>query len=138
MLVEFCHCFFVCIGHHVYFLVKWEIGWSQSCKVKILSLCIKIKINCKTRDVMYRMKCLGCTENDEREGTCIGETARSIRERLGEHLVTHKQNEKNSAFYKHVLERHDSVPQDVNVEILAVYSGDAMLRQVTEAVLSMN
>ena len=83
---------------------------------------------------MYRMKCLGCTENDEREGTYIGETARTIGERANEHLVGYEQNEKSSVFYKHVLERHSSVPQDVNVEILAVCSGDAMLRQGTEAI----
>ena len=29
------------------------------------------KINCKTRDVVYRMKCLGCAENDQREGMYI-------------------------------------------------------------------
>ena len=92
------------------------------------------KINCRRRDVVYRMKCLGCAENDERDGTYIGETARSIGERASEHLVKYEQSEKNSVFHKHMLERHDSVPQDVNVEILAVCSGDAMLRQVTEAV----
>ena len=39
------------------------------------------KINCKMRDVVYMMKYLGCTENDEREGTYIGETVGSIGER---------------------------------------------------------
>ena len=36
--------------------------------------------------------------------------------------------------FKHILDRHDSIPQDINVDILAMCSGDAMLRQVTEAV----
>ena len=92
------------------------------------------KINCKMRDVVYRIKCLGCTENDQIEGMYIGETARSIGERASEHLVKYEQNEKNSVFYKHMLDRHDSIPQDINVDILAMCSGDAMLRQVTEAV----
>ena len=67
-----------------------------------------------------------------------GETARSTGERASEHLVRYEQNEKNSVFYKHMLDGHDSVPQDINVETLATCSDDAMLRQVTEAVLSMN
>ena len=92
------------------------------------------KINCKTRDVVYGIKCLGCTENDQIEGTYIGETARSIGERASEHLVKYEQNEKNSVFYKHMLDRHDSIPQDINVDTLAMCSSDAMLRQVTAAV----
>ena len=56
---------------------------------------------------MYRMKCIGCAENGQREGMYIGETARSIGERASEHLVRYEQNEKNSVFYKRMLELHD-------------------------------
>ena len=66
--------------------------------------------------------------------SACGETARSIGERAREHLVKYEQNEKNSVFYKHMLDRHDSISQDINVDILAMCSGDAMLRQVTAAV----
>ena len=45
------------------------------------------------RDVVYMMKYLGCTENDEREGTYIGEMARSIGEKANEQLVRCEQNE---------------------------------------------
>ena len=45
-----------------------------------------------------------------------------------------KKNEKNSVFHKHMIEWHDSIPQDINIDILAMCPGDAMLRQVTEAV----
>ena len=83
---------------------------------------------------MYRMKCLGCAENDQREGMYIGETARSIGERASEHLVKYEQNEKNSVFHKHMIEWHGSIPQDINIDILAMCPGDVMLRQVTEAV----
>ena len=48
--------------------------------------------------------------------------------------MRYEQNEKNSVFYKRMLDRHDSIPQDINVDTLAMFSGDAMLRQVTEAV----
>ena len=56
------------------------------------------------------------------------------RERASEHLVKYEQNEKNSVFHKHMIEWHDSIPQDINIDILAMCPGDAMLRQVTEAV----
>ena len=92
------------------------------------------KINCKKRNVVYRMKCLGYAKNDQREGMYIGETARSIGERASEHLVKYEQNEKNSVFHKHMIEWHGSIPQDINIDILAMCPGDAMLRQVTEAV----
>ena len=64
----------------------------------------------------------------------IGETARSIGERASEHLVKYEQNEKNSVFHKHMIQWHGSIPQDINIDILAMCPGDAMLRQVTEAV----
>ena len=48
--------------------------------------------------------------------------------------MKYEQNEKNSMFYKDMLDRHDSIPQDINLDVLAMCSGDAMLRQVIEAV----
>lgn len=116
-------------------LSKSDPFQNNSCGKDTCKVCrVNPIVNCKTRDVVYRVKCLGCAESNGREGTYIGETARSIGERASEHLTKYENSEKTSVFYKHMLERHDAVPQEVTVDILATCSGDAMLRQVTEAV----
>ena len=70
---------------------------------------------------------------DSRDGTYIGETARSIGERASEHFSKYENKDKNSVFHKHMVERHDAVPQRLALDLLAKCPGDAMLRQVTEA-----
>ncbi len=64
----------------------------------------------------------------------IGETARSIGERTTERITKYENNEQNSVFYKHMVEQHDTVKQELSINILAKCPNDAMLRQVTEAV----
>ena len=44
------------------------------------------------------MKCLGCAENNGREGTYIAETARSIGETASEHLTKYENSELISYF----------------------------------------
>ena len=103
----------------------------DKCKVCKLDL----KANCKGRGVVYQMKCQGCIGKRTNDGLYVGETARSVGERIGEHLTKYEVNDKNSVFHKHVEEKHGGERQNVKLKVVSSCGNDAMLRQVTEAVL---
>ena len=65
----------------------------------------------------------------------VGETALSVGERIGQHLTKYEVQDKNSAFHKHVEEKHGGERQNVELKVVSSCGNDAMLRQVTEAVL---
>ena len=74
------------------------------------------------------MTCKGC-------GECyIGETSRSIGERFAEHCAQHKNLTTGSVFAPHFKLKHAGLEQDLELKIIRTCAGDAMLRQVTEAV----
>ena len=55
-------------------------------------------------------------------------------ERIIEHLQGCEKEDKSSMLFKHMKEKHGGVRQILKIEKLATFPGDAMLRQVTEAV----
>ena len=85
-------------------------------------------INCKKRDTVYRIECGRCGS------AYIGETSRSIGERFDEHLYKYDSKSSTSVFYEHVKENHNGEDQTLNIKILSAHSGDAILRQASEAV----
>ena len=91
------------------------------------------KANCKSRDIVYRITCAGSHEENCGEAY-IGESSRSLGERINEHINRYEKEDKNSMLFKHMKEKHGGVRQELKIEKLATCSGDAMLRQVTEAV----
>ena len=93
------------------------------------------KANCKGRCVVYQMKCQGCNGKRTNDGLYVGETARSVEERIGEHLTKYEVNDKNSVFHKYLEEKHGGERQNVKLKVVSSCGNDAMLRQVTEAVL---
>ena len=101
--------------------------------------CKMCKLNsnakCKSRGAVYQMKCQGCIGKRTNDGLYVGETARSLGERIGEHLTKYEAKDKNSVFHKHVEEKHGGERQNVKLEVVSSCGNDAMLRQVTEAVL---
>ena len=68
---------------------------------------------CKGRGVVYKMKFQGCTERNVNDGLYIGEIARSKGERIGEHLDKYEIKYKNSAFHKHIGEKHGDERQEL-------------------------
>ena len=97
-------------------------------------------INCKTREVVYKLVCEGKNKDDTQ---CIdinyeGETSRSIEERYSEHdyLLKHQDEKfrKRSVFYDHVMGEHNGENPPIKLEIVARCPGDAALRQAIEAV----
>ena len=56
--------------------------------------------NSKRRGVVYQIKYQGCTESSLNDGFYGGEAARSIGERVNEHLAKYEVKDKNSIFSK--------------------------------------
>ena len=92
--------------------------------------------NCKERGVVYQIKCQGCTGSSLHDGLYVGETARSIEERVTESLAKYEVKDKNSSFQKHIEEKHGGERQDFEVKVVSSCGNDAMPRQVTEAILT--
>ena len=90
-------------------------------------------INCRTREVMYEIKCEG-EHHLEREQKYGGETSRSIGERFNEHFNDIKMNKSDTPIYKHFVDEHNGNKQPLSLKIIKRCQSDAMLRQATEAV----
>ena len=108
-----------------------------SCKV-----CgMKNKVNCKTRDVVYRISCKDTNESGEPcEGVdYVGETSRSIAERFSEHYTIlnsrHEATRKKSFLFEHMKEKHDGKTPLLEIKLLHRCFADPSLRQAIEAVV---
>ena len=110
-------------------LTKSDPFRTKTCNTTSCVVCSTFpKISCKTRDAVYKITCKGCGE------FYIGETSRSIGQRYAEHCSQHMNRTSASVFAPHFKVRHGSSPQELELKILKTCPGDAMLRQVTEAV----
>ena len=117
-------------------LAKSDPFRKTTCNQDKCKVCkINSKVNCKSRGVVYEMKCQGCNGKGSNDGLYIGETARSVGERINEHLTKYEKKDKNSVFHKHVEEKHNGERQNVRLKVVSSCGNDAMLRQVTEAVV---
>ena len=106
----------------------------NSCKQDDCKTCqLNPKANCKSRDIVYRITCVGSHEEHCGE-SYVGESSRSLGERINEHMHGYEKEDKNLMLFKHIKEKHGGVRQELKIEKLATFPGDAMLRQVTEAV----
>ena len=115
-----------------------EVGCHQiSCKVCETGG----KVDCKARDVVYRISCKGMKDNGDQCESIeyVGETSRSIAERFNEHvsvLNSHQETTKKRSFlYNHVLEEHKGRVPLLDLQIVNCCFADASLRQAMEAVL---
>ena len=116
-------------------LVKSDPFKTKTCKESDCQVCkMNPKANCKVRDVVYEMSCLGSEEDGPCRETYIGESARSLKERINEHIDKYEKKDKSSVLYKHMQEKHGERKQQITVQVLTACPGDPMLRQVSEAV----
>ena len=108
-----------------------------SCKICEM----KNKVDCKARDVVYRISCKGTSKSGEPcEGVdYVGETSRSIAERFSEHytILNSRQEatRKKSFLYEHMNEKHDGKTPLLEIKLLHRCFSDPSLRQATEAVV---
>ena len=88
------------------------------------------------REIIYEIGCSGAyNKSDPCDGVYKGESSRSIGERLGEHLDEYSENKPKSVFFRHMQEAHDGDKREIMMKVIGHCPNDAMLRQVTEAVI---
>ena len=116
-------------------LVKSNPFKSRTCKETDCQVCkMNPEANCKIRDIVYQISYLGSEEDGPCRESYIGKSARSLKERINEHVEKYEKKDKNSVLFKHVEEKHGGRRQQITVERLATCPGDPMLRKVSEAV----
>ena len=118
-------------------LVKSDPFQRRTCENSECSVCsvTNKKVNCKKRDTVYKLSCNGSHDGQNGEvGNYIGESSRSICERVEEHVLRYDNCDPKSVLYNHIKDAHRCEKQTFNVEILANHPGDPMLRQVREAI----
>ena len=97
------------------------------------------EVDCKSRGVVYRAKCMGFGKDSKPcQSFYVGETLRSVGERFKEHVERYEARASRSVFWLDCKDEHDGDPQKLEVGIACKRSSDAMLRQISEAVLIEN
>ena len=104
--------------------------------------------NCRKRNILYESICNECNPEEEgkkklekfesfkkQQGVYVGESARSIFERAGEHRRDAQGQKEDSHIYKHWKTSHPELPEAPQFTIKVVASfQDALSRQLSEAV----
>ena len=87
------------------------------------------KGECNATGVTYELVCQEC------KGKYIGETSRSAYSRGKEHLHSLNRREEQSVMWRHACEKHGGDIPSFVMNVTGIFRDDAMLRQITEAVL---
>ena len=91
--------------------------------------------SCRVNNVEYNIKCVGCKEdNAVLDSVYKGETYRNCYVRGKEHLKDLDNKLENSSLWRHCREKHGSEVQKFEMNQIASYRNDSMLRQIMEAV----
>ena len=115
--------------------VKKEIQRSnpfqhKNCGRKECVLCSRnMNIDCRTRGCVYEIKCEEC------EVRYIGQTGRSLFERINEHFAAWKDKREDAVLWEHSKTHHQNGDFDIKVAIKARCFGEPTTRLITEAVL---
>ena len=122
-------------------LVKSNPFKERGCKRPSCEVCaLGSEIDCKAREVVYRISCGGVNGNgDLCDGVNYeGETSRSFAERFKGHMgIISNRNpsiRERSFLYDHVEKDHNGEIPPLKVQIIGKFPGDPGLRQATEAV----
>ena len=88
-------------------LVKSNPFKNKTCKETDCQVCkMNPDTNCKVRDIVYQISCLGSEEDGPCGESYIGESARSLKERINEHVEKYEKKDKNSVLFKHMEEKN--------------------------------
>ena len=68
------------------------------CRCEICQLNRKGEVNCRNRELVYELTCDGMKNGKECGKKYIGETSRSLAERIGEHISDLKRNKEKVSF----------------------------------------
>ena len=89
---------------------------------------------CHMNNVAYHLKCKPCELLNTKY---LGESARNLYTRGGEHVKKCDKKDQNSFMYKHQQEYHNGEDPDFEMKVLKSFK-DPLSRQVTEAILIKN
>ena len=93
-------------------------------------------VDCKVLEVVYRVKWMGMeSESKFCKSFFFRETSRCVGEHFTDRLRKYKAKLDKSVFWLHCRDDHNRVFQRLEVNFECELSSDAMLRQVSEAVL---
>ena len=87
-----------------------------------------VKINCRIRGCVYEIKCEEC------ERKYVGQTSRSMYERMNEHFDDWASRREKSMLLQHSQEFHDNNYFTTKISIIARCFGEPTTRMSTEAV----
>ena len=91
--------------------------------------------NCRRSNVQYEMHCQDCPETNPT--VYLGETARNLYTRAGEHMDTYRRRtnggNKESFVFQHQVERHGGAAPNFISKVTKSFS-DCLTRQISEAV----
>ena len=107
----------------------------QRCECEVCQLGKKGEINCKGRELVYELTCDGMKDGKICGEKYIGETSRSLAERVGEHINDCKGRKDKSVLWRHFKEEHNEAEQPYELKVVSTAPGDPLLRQLTEAIL---
>ena len=112
----------------------------------------EIKLNCRKKNLIYESRCLKCNPDKKKEGNhfirmdneleevrdlpsiYVGETSRSISERMAEHIHDYDKRLDESHMWKHFTEVHNGEEPPVFKFTVVRFCRDALTRQVGESV----
>ena len=107
----------------------------EICRCEICQLNGKGEVNCKTRELVYELTCAGMKNGKVCGEKYIGETSRSLDERIGEHIGDLKGKKDKSVIWRHFKEEHEEEEQRYQLKVVTTAPGDPLLRQLMEAIL---
>ena len=85
-------------------------------------------VDCRTRGCVYEIRCNDCSRK------YIGQTGRSLYERIKEHFSDYRQKKEKSVLFEHSEMYHDKQPFEIRVSILSRCFGEPTTRLISEAV----
>ena len=89
---------------------------------------------CDAPGVSYDIICLDCDDDNRYDDKYIGETSYSGYTRGGEHLNDLRLKKTKCRMYRHMMEKHNGLRPNFQMNVTGVYGKDTMLRQISEAI----
>ena len=105
------------------------------CTCEVCRLSEKGEVNCKGRELVYELTCEGVKDGNICGQKYIGETSRSLAERIGEHIGDLRERKEKSVMWRHFKDDHSEEEHTYGLKVISSAPGDPLLRQLTEAIL---
>ena len=105
------------------------------CTCQICNLSEKGEVNCKSRELVYELTCDGLKDGEVCGQKYIGETSRSLAERIGEHIGDLRERKEKSVIWRHFRDEHNEEEHQYGLKVISTAPGDPLLRQLTEAII---